>query len=173
MSVSIIDALGSLRVNHQMNYLKEFRNLEGSEFGFLVFAVGGAVCPGILAIWLFDPNLIVELTTPKLILLAVSIMLPYVGLNSWILGMTTGVPSSTPRNKIYIQLFLQASVVSLCLFLGCLFIRFFLDISLHAFLIILASQEIVFLLFQLGQRQSPPQNQESTNPGGEASEANK
>jgi len=142
-----------------MNPVEEFRKLESGEFGFLVSAVGGSVCPGVLAIWLFNPEMVSVLTTPKLVVLAVSFMLPYIGMNSWIVGMTTGCVATTPKNKIYIQLFLQASVYSVFMFSICLAIRFFWGISLNTFLIILAILEIFFLAHQKVQaakNQEPP-----------------
>jgi hypothetical protein len=128
-----------------MNFLKEFRELESAEFGFFVFAACGSVCPGVLAIWLFNPGLIEASTTPKLVLLSLSFMWPYVGLNSWIIGLTNGAAPETPKNKIYIQLFLQSGVWSMFMFLGCLAARFFFGVSLGIFLIILAILEIFFL----------------------------
>jgi hypothetical protein len=137
-----------------MNFVEEFKKLESGDFAFFVFAVCGSVCPGVLAIWLFNPDLVVAATTPKLVILSLSFMLPYIALNSWIVGMTTGVPASTPKEKIYIQLFLQASVWSLFMFSGGLMVRFLFDVSLLAFVIILTIGEIVFLVLQLGKLQT-------------------
>ena len=136
-----------------MKFIDEFRKLESAEFGFFVFAVCGSVCPGVLAIWLFSPDLIAATSTSKLALLSVSFMLPYIGANSWIIGMTTGCDPKTPPNKIYIQLFLQSSVYSLFMFSACLAVRFFFGVSLKWFLIILIVEEIFFLSRQLSSSQ--------------------
>jgi hypothetical protein len=147
-----------------VNPVEEFRKLESGEFGFLVSAVGGSVCPGVLAIWLFNPEMISALTTPKLVILAVSFMLPYIGMNSWIVGMTTGCAPTTPKNKIYIQLFLQASVYSVFMFSTCLAIRFIWGISLNAFLIILAILEFFFFAHQKMQAAKNSQQQRPNQP---------
>jgi hypothetical protein len=152
----------------EIDFIKLFRKLESAEFGFFVFAVCGSVCPGVLAIWLFDPELIAVSTTPKLVVLAVSFMLPYIALNSWIIGLNDGCAGGTPKNKIYIQLFLQAAVASMFMFCPCLAVRFLFGISLRTFLIILIILEFFFYVLQKGQQaktqsQPPPNQQEQKN----------
>jgi hypothetical protein len=134
-----------------LNLLKQIRDMESAEFGFIIFSICGSVCPGILAIWLFDPALIETATTTKLIILAFSIMMPAIAANSYIIGMTTGADPSTPKNKTYLQLYLQSGVSTLCLFMICLALRFFFAISLKTFLIILLALELVFYARQTGR----------------------
>jgi len=160
--VAQLFSLGRITPRSLVKFIDEFRKLESAEFGFFVFAVCGSVCPGVLAIWLFSPDLLAASSTSKIALLSVSFMLPYIGANSWIVGMTTGCDPKTPPNKIYIQLFLQSSVYSLFMFSVCLAARFFFGVSLKWFLIILIVEEVFFLVRQLGSSQAiRQQNQEA------------
>ncbi|MGA2684191.1 MAG: hypothetical protein ABSF51_03975 [Verrucomicrobiota bacterium] len=138
-----------------MNFIEEFRKLENAEFGFFVFFACGSVCPGILAIWMFNPQMLVASSTPKLIVLSLSFMLPYISLNSFIVGMTGGNTAGNPNNKSYIQFFCIAGIFSLLMFSFCLVIKFFFDVSLHSFLIILAILEFFFFVHQINSLRKP------------------
>ena len=65
-----------------MIQLEDLRKVSGKELLFYIFFVSGGACPGVLAIWLFNPKMIETCSVPMLMLLSISLTLPIVALNS-------------------------------------------------------------------------------------------
>ncbi|GAT32477.1 hypothetical protein TSACC_2876 [Terrimicrobium sacchariphilum] len=66
--------------------LDDLKKLTAADWTIIVSAALGLICPGVLTIWALNPDLISELTTPKIVVLAAAISAPVVFLNFLLLA---------------------------------------------------------------------------------------
>ena len=62
--------------------IEDLRKVSGKELLFSLFFISGGACPGVLAIWLFNPAMIETGSVPMLAILSLSVTLPIVAINS-------------------------------------------------------------------------------------------
>ena len=64
-----------------MGYIEEVAKISGLQFLLALSAFAGAVCPGLLAIWYFAPQMLHDCSSFVLILLSIAIALPLIMVN--------------------------------------------------------------------------------------------
>lgn len=128
-----------------MSILEDIRKASAAEIAFGVFVFIATLSPGVLAIWAFSPHMIETATTPKLILLAASFMVPLAGFNTMVVGAIIS-PAVSKRPTNLKREFMGGGLFTVFGFTAVLFIAFIANLSLHAFLWLIALLEIGFVV---------------------------
>jgi hypothetical protein len=80
---SELEALGVIATRFDfMGYIEEVTKITGSQLLFSLLIIAGAVCPGLLTIWNFAPQMIDNCSSFMLILLSMAITLPILAINA-------------------------------------------------------------------------------------------
>jgi hypothetical protein len=125
--------------------LNEIKRLTGFEAGsFLLFV--SSMCPGIIAIWLFDPDLLKNSGASKLVLLALTLMLPCVSFNCTAFTWFVRMPCSDEKTRWYMVTLPVGSLFSILIFYPCLAVAYFCELSFLLFLCFVASLETLYVL---------------------------
>ena len=133
------------------NPLKTFREMDSSEMGFILFGFSGTLAPGILSIWLYNPALMLTATTPKLILLAISITVPIASFNTAVFALTRP-EAKTEEEKEERNLAANMGVGTLFTlfnFVVPLLLKVFFDITLRKFLLFAFLGNLAFFIWRL------------------------
>ena len=137
--------------------VKEAKELIGSEWTlrFVATLFCGLLSPGVLVIWYFRPNFITELSTAKLVLLALSVSSPVMGLNTFVLNWVWPKKS---RLAVPVAIW-SGSLILLLATVPVFFIGLIWNLSISVFAILtLAAEIILFVWLRLGLRHNaqPP-----------------
>ena len=147
------------------NSLKAFRSLSSAEVGFLFFAFCGALAPGLISIWIFDPELIRTASTPKLILLSFCLTLPFVAINSTTFAIFDSAPKTEKEKEEDPGLAGDLAVgilASLFIFIPPVFLRVFFNISFLWYVgIVFFASLVVALLLGFFARKLPQAGSEA------------
>ena len=130
----------------------EIKKLKGTEVGPIML-VASSMCPGIIAIWIYDPALLASSSALKLVVLTLSFTLPYVALNSMFFNwfIKTDIEVSIRWYTVTLPF---GCFFSMLMFCPCLAVCYFFDISLDPFLysiMILEFLYVVILCFWGGE----------------------
>ena len=137
-----LEALGDFAF---MN-INDFRTLSGMEILFSLFLVCGAICPGILTIWLFDPQFAKDCGTVNLIVFGSSLTLPIICLNSVALLLAFGsLASPEDTNGSFSVGVFFASLVTMGAIVLPLLISFFSGLTPKWFAVLVLVFEILLL----------------------------
>ena len=88
---------------HLMPSIEEIRKITPTEIGGAIIIASGVVAPGILTLWMYAPAIVEAASAAKLILMALSFMLPYVSFNALVFGWFDNNPDprATEEQRLY------------------------------------------------------------------------
>jgi len=128
--------------------VENIKKISGLQISFLLIFVASSICPGILAVWYFNPELIKEISSFLFLLLAVSITLPIFALNFFVLGdkfINTAPESLSLSEQFYIIISI-ISLFSMMIVLSPLFVVFIFSLSAKWFVLFLAILRLLILI---------------------------
>jgi hypothetical protein len=77
-----------------MSHIEDLRKISGIELIFAIVVASGAVCPGGLIIWNFQPHFIEQFSSVKLIFLSATLTVPCLSFNTLLILFAFGLGDS-------------------------------------------------------------------------------
>jgi hypothetical protein len=127
-----------------MGYIEEAAKVKGTHFLFTLLFVAGAICPGLLTIWNFEPSMISDCSSFMVILLSIAMTFPVIAINTVIIILA--MDEKTAESDFSLATHLSVAVsctISILTFGIPLFISFIGGFCLQTFFWSVAGAEVL------------------------------
>ncbi|WP_162029160.1 MULTISPECIES: hypothetical protein [unclassified Lentimonas] len=128
--------------------LKHFREISPIELCFSLLGFCGIIAPGVLSIWMYAPALITAATTPKLILLALSITIPLCSFNAAFILLARKEPKTEKEryNRHPLESVIVGIIFGAIAFIPSVVLKLFIPLPLWIFALLIVAVDLFFLV---------------------------
>jgi hypothetical protein len=123
--------------------IKAFKNHDV----ILILYIGGCIAEGIMAIWVFNPDLLASSGVSKLIVLSLAFIIPLIGINSGFFSLVSVHERDDEEKRWRMDTLPIGLLASFLLFGFPLIFSYLCDVEFHSFLIIVVVLEILYCVY--------------------------
>ncbi len=128
-----------------MTIVTDLKNIDGHFFSTLIVLFLSIVCPGVLTLYLFLPELFISLDGLKFMLFSVALSLPLFVLNSVFSGMVISAETDEEEDHNFQYNGLVSGAISSLIAYMCLMLSYVFSFSFSGFLVSLCVAELLYI----------------------------